>query len=202
MASPGSSSRSGVSLAEERWRGHMRGIGAQNPEALAALYDDTSRFLYGLALQILRDRADAEEVILDVYQHVWNHSHLYDETRGSVWNWLAVVTRNRSIDRLRQSNNRRAREAPIECGPERGVAPENLILKEERQLVRRAMDTLRPDQREAIELAFFGGLTHVEVAERLGAPLGTIKTRIRAGLRRLREALEPVAPIEAGADAE
>jgi len=180
----------------------MRGIGAQNPEALAALYDDTSRFLYGLALQILRDRADAEEVILDVYQHVWNHSHLYDETRGSVWNWLAVVTRNRSIDRLRQSNNRRVREAPFECGPERGVAPENLILKEERQLVRRAMDTLRPDQREAIELAFFGGLTHVEVAERLGAPLGTIKTRIRAGLRRLREALEPAAPIEAGADAE
>jgi len=180
----------------------MRGIGAQNPEALAALYDDTSRFLYGLALQILRDRADAEEVILDVYQHVWNHSRLYDETRGSVWNWLAVVTRNRAIDRLRQSNNRRAREAPMECGPERGVAPEDLILQEERQLVRRAMDTLRPDQREAIELAFFGGLTHVEVAERLGAPLGTIKTRIRAGLRRLREALEPGAPIEAGADAE
>jgi RNA polymerase sigma-70 factor, ECF subfamily len=202
MASPGVLSRLGVSAAEERWRGHMRGIGARNPESLAALYDETSRFLYGLALQILRDRADAEEVILDVYQHVWSHSHLYDETRGSVWNWLAVVTRNRSIDRLRQSNTRRSREAPMDAGPEQGVAPENLILKEERQIVRRAMESLGADQREAIELAFFGGLTHVEVAEQLGAPLGTIKTRIRAGLRRLREALEPAAPIEARADAE
>ena len=180
----------------------MRGIGARNPEALAALYDETSRFLYGLALQILRDRADAEEVILDVYQHVWSHSHLYDETRGNVWNWLAVVTRNRAIDRLRQSNTRRSREAPLDASPERGVAPENLILQEERQLVRRAMESLRADQREAIELAFFGGLTHVEVAERLSAPLGTIKTRIRAGLRKLKEALETATPIEASADAE
>jgi RNA polymerase sigma-70 factor, ECF subfamily len=182
----------------------MRGIRARDPESLAALYDQTSRFLYGLALHILRDQADAEEVILDVYQHVWNHAELYDETRGNVWNWLAVVTRHRAIDRLRQANSRRAREAPLENGYERGAVdgvPEGLILEEERQNVRRAMDALKPGERQAIELAFFAGLTHVEVAERVGAPLGTIKTRIRAGLRRLREALAAGA-IEAVADAE
>ena len=183
----------------------MRGIRERNPEALAALYDESSRFLYGLALRILTDRADAEEVILDVYQHIWNHGDLYDDARGSVWSWLAVVTRNRAIDRLRQSSSRRAREAPIEVALDRpgpGEAPENWsILREERKLVRDALQTLSADQRQAIELAFFRGLTHIEVAEKLGAPLGTIKTRIRIGLRKLREALSPDAPVGAGADA-
>lgn len=180
----------------------MRAIRGRDADALAGLYDETSRFLYGLALQILRDRQDAEEVILDVYQHVWNHSDLYDETRGNVWNWLAVVTRNRAIDRLRQATTRRAREAPIQTAHEPRISdevPERLILKEERQIVRRALDALKPDQRQAIELAFYGGLTHIEVAERLGAPLGTIKTRIRSGLRRLRDAM--TVPSEARADA-
>jgi RNA polymerase sigma-70 factor (ECF subfamily) len=184
----------------------MRGVRARNPESLASLYDESSRFLYGLALHILRDAADAEEVIMDVYQHLWNHAEVYDETRGNLWSWLAVVTRNRAIDRLRQSSGRRAREVPIGTGEEPGGAgevPENLsIFKEERRMVRSAMDTLTKEQRQAIELAFFRGLTHVEVAERLGAPLGTIKTRIRAGLQRLREAMPPAVWMGARADAE
>src|SRR3954470_19513125 len=81
-----------ASAAEERWRAHMRGIRARNAESLAGLYDETSRFLYGLALRILGNQADAEEVILDVYHHVWNHSELYDDSRGAVWGWLRVVT--------------------------------------------------------------------------------------------------------------
>lgn len=186
----------------------MLGIRARNPESLASLYDETSRFLYGLALRILGNQADAEEVILDVYQHVWNHGALYDDSRGTVWSWLAVVTRNRAIDRLRQANTRRAREVPIEIDHERSApsapaeVPEAMsILKEERTLVRRAMAGLTQDQRQAIELAFFQGLTHVEVAEKLGAPLGTIKTRIRVGLRRLKEVMSPVASLGAEADA-
>jgi RNA polymerase sigma-70 factor (ECF subfamily) len=204
MVPPGPVSRV-VSPAEERWRSHIRGIRARNPESLASLYDETSRFLYGLALRILGNQADAEEVILDVYQHVWNQSALYDDARGSVWSWLSVITRNRAIDRLRQSNNRRAREAPIEAvhehaGP--GMVPESLsILQQERKMVRHAMGALQEDQRRAIELAFFHGLTHTEVAEKLGAPLGTIKTRIRVGLRRLKEAMTPDTPIGAGEDA-
>ena len=204
MVAPGPQSRV-ASAAQERWQTHMRGIRARNPESLAGLYDETSRFLYGLALRILGNQADAEEVILDVYQHVWNHSDVYDDTRGNVWNWLAVVTRNRAIDRLRQSSTRRAREAPIESEYERAgsaQAPETLsILEQERKMVRRAMGSLKEDQRQAIELAFFDGLTHVEVAEKLGAPLGTIKTRIRVGLRRLKDAMPPRAPIAPGAHA-
>lgn len=204
MLAPGVSPHT-VSASEERWRSHMRGIGMRNSQSLASLYDETSRFLYGLALRILGNQADAEEVILDVYQHVWNQSALYDDTRGNVWTWLAVMTRNRAIDRLRQSNTRRAREAPIESGYERAggaAGPESLsILQQERTLVRRAMEALKDDQRQAIELAFFDGLTHTEVAEKLGAPLGTIKTRIRVGLRRLKEAMSREMPIGAGADA-
>src|SRR3954464_5069920 len=108
-----------ASAAEERWRMHMRGIRARNPESLARLYDETSRFLYGLALRILGNQADAEEVILDVFQHVWKQAEVYDYTRGNVWTWLAVITRNRAIDRLRQANTRRAREVPIEIEHER-----------------------------------------------------------------------------------
>jgi RNA polymerase sigma-70 factor, ECF subfamily len=177
----------------------MQGVRTRNAESLAALYDETSRFLYGLALRILGNQADAEEVILDVYQYLWNHSDLYDDSRGNVWSWLAVMTRNRAIDRLRQCNTRRAREAPIESEYERpgpAEAPESLsILEQERKIVRHAMGTLKQDQRQAIELAFFDGLTHAEVAEKLGAPLGTIKTRIRVGLRRLKEAMPPREPV-------
>jgi RNA polymerase sigma-70 factor, ECF subfamily len=183
----------------------MRGIRVRNPESLASLYDETSRFLYGLALRILGNQADAEEVILDVYQHVWNHGDLYDDARGNVWSWLAVVTRNRSIDRLRQSSTRRAREAPIESEHERpgsAAAPESLsILEQERKIILAAMNSLRVDQRQAIELAFFQGLTHAEIAEQLGAPLGTIKSRIRVGLRRLKETMPPRAPVAPGANA-
>jgi RNA polymerase sigma-70 factor (ECF subfamily) len=183
----------------------MRGIRARNSESLAALYDETSRFLYSLALRILGNQADAEEVILDVYQHVWNHGDLYDGSRGNVWSWLAVVTRHRAIDRLRQSNTRRSREAPIEHEYERagaGEVPETLsILEQERTIVRHAMASLKEDQRQAIELAFFDGLTHTEVAEKLGAPLGTIKTRIRVGLRRMKQAMPPGALEGPGAHA-
>jgi RNA polymerase sigma-70 factor, ECF subfamily len=204
MVPPGPSLRA-VSPTEERWRSHIRGIQARNAESLASLYDETSRFLYGLALRIAGNPADAEEVILDVYQHVWNHGAAYEEARGSVWTWLAVITRNRAIDRLRQSNTRRAREVPIEIDHDRAgtaAVPETLsILREERKLVRDAMESLKQEQRVAIELAFFQGLSHTEVAEKLGAPLGTIKTRIRVGLRRLKEAMSPGAPVPAGADA-
>src|SRR5947209_5577157 len=117
MPGPGSSSRAAESSAsEQRWRSHMRGIRARDAESLAALYDESSRFLYGLALHILRDPADAEEVIMDVYQHIWSHAGLYDEARGNVWSWLATVTRHRAIDRLRHASGRRAREVPIEFG--------------------------------------------------------------------------------------
>ena len=184
------------SQSEPRWRAHLAGIRAGDPRSLQALYDETARLLYGLAYRILNNQADAEEVILDVYQQVWTSAHRYDETRGRVWNWLTVMTRSRAIDRLRQANLRRTRELTGEepAHTASGIPPPEAqsIFAQERLLVRQAMANLQTDQRQAIELAFFSGLSHTEVAETLGAPLGTIKTRIRVGIQKLREAL----PVE------
>jgi RNA polymerase sigma-70 factor (ECF subfamily) len=199
MADTVSSPFGKVAEKEERWRGYLDRIRAGNSEALAQLYDETSSLLYGLALRVLNDPSDAEEVVLDVYQQVWRSTHTFDPKRGTVWGWLTVLTRSRSIDRLRSMGSRRARELPIEEGFEtRSTTPlpeVESIFAEERKLVRVALGTLAPEQREAIELAFFRGLTHVEVAEAMGAPLGTIKTRIRIGMRKMRDVLAP-APLE------
>ena len=195
MTDPVASPFGKVAEKEERWRAHLAGVRAGHSDALAELYDETSGLLYGLALRILNDPADAEEVVLDVYQQVWKSPHTFDPGRGTVWGWLAVLTRSRAIDRLRSMGSRRARELPLEPGFEtRGNSPvpeAESIFAEERKLVRRALGMLAPEQREAIELAFFRGLTHVEVAEAMGAPLGTIKTRIRIGMRKMRDVLGP-----------
>jgi len=181
----------------------MDGVRAGNSESLARLYDETSSIMFGLAIRVLEDSADAEEIVLDVYQHVWKAHHTFDPERGGVLSWLTVMTRSRAIDRLRSAGARRSRELPIESGwdePSAAPAPESQsIFAEERLLIRRALSILAPEQRQAIELAFFRGLTHTEVAERLGTPLGTIKTRIRIGMRRLRDELAPVASLEGSA---
>lgn len=199
MTDPAASAFGKVAEKEERWRSYLDGIREEDSESLARLYDETSSLLYGLALRILNDPSDAEEVVLDVYQKVWKSTHTFDASRGTVWGWLTVLTRSRAIDRLRSMGSRRAREMPIEEGWEtRSSYPmpeDQTIFAEERKLVRRALGMLAAEQREAIELAFFRGLTHVEVAEAMGAPLGTIKTRIRIGMRRMRDLLAPT-PIE------
>lgn len=182
-----------MSGVEPRWRTLLARVRARDAEALQTLYDETSRVLYSLAYRVLNDREDAEEVILDVYQHVWNAADRYDPARGNVLSWLAVMTRNRAIDRVRQSNVRRSHELPVEAPVDtasESPAPEaQSILEQQRVLVRKALETLGQEQREAIELAFYSGLSHSEVAEALGAPLGTVKTRIRVGMQRLRKAL-------------
>lgn len=184
---------SGLTNAEQRWRRYLARIQDRDSAALQELYDESSRVLYGLAFRMLGDRADAEEVILDVYHQVWNSADRYDASRGSVWSWLTVMTRNRAIDRLRKSNLRRTRELPIEEPVDSATGmpePERQsMFAQEQRLVRQAMAKLGKEQRQAIELAFFSGLSHSEVAETLGAPLGTIKTRIRVGIQNLRKAL-------------
>jgi len=187
---------------EERWISYLDGVRARRAESLASLYDETSSLLYGLALRILNDPADAEEVVLDAYQQVWKSIESYDPSRGTTVGWLMIITRTRAIDRLRSAGTRRAREIPIDADlqmPSAGPTAESQsIFEQERKLIRRTIETLAPEQREAIELAYFRGLTHVEVAEALGAPLGTIKTRIRGGMRKLREALAPGAAGRGG----
>ena len=164
-------------------------------DALGRLYDATSPMLNGLLLRILERPEDAEEVLLDVYMKAWKYAARYSDTRGSVQAWLMIMARNAAIDRIRQ---KRAQPRMQSFEPETTPEPESTEASPEEQTAdrerrRRVQSVLRelpPEQREVVELAFFGGLTHAELAERLREPLGTIKSRIRMGLLRLRGLIE------------
>ncbi len=165
--------------------------------ALARLYDLTHRLLFGLALRILGDRSVAEEALLDTFMQVWRQAGRYDEQRGAPMAWLLTIMRSRSLDYLRANKPHRER---IEIGvvnESRLPSPENpetlSALAERQSLVRTALNRLPADQQQAIELVYFGGLSHSEVAARLALPLGTVKTRIRLAMNKLRQELLPVA---------
>lgn len=164
-------------------------------DALARLYDATSSMLNGLLLRILERPEDAEEVLLDVYMKAWKYAAQYSDKRGSVQAWLMIMARNAAIDRIR---HKRAQPKTLAFEPETMPEPESLeaspeehtVGRERRRRVQILLRELPPEQRVAVELAFFGGLTHAELAERLREPLGTIKSRIRMGLMRLRGSIE------------
>lgn len=164
-------------------------------DALARLYDETSSVLNGLLLRILERPEDAEEVLLDVYMKAWKYAARYSEKRGSVQAWLMIMARNAAIDRIRQ---KRAQPKTMAFEPEATPEPESTEASPEEQTAERerrrkvqiVLRELPPEQREVVELAFFSGLTHAELAEHLREPLGTIKSRIRMGLIRLRGLIE------------
>lgn len=164
-------------------------------EALSSLYDQTSPMVNGLLLRILERREDAEEVLLDVYMKAWKYASRYTGQRGSVPAWLMIMARNAAIDRIRQKRAQPktlAFEPAVTPEPESSEAsPEDQTADEQRRRrVQQMLRELPAEQREVVELAFFSGLTHAELAERLGEPLGTIKSRIRMGLIRLRGLIE------------
>ena len=162
-----------------------------NSAALAQLYDHSSSLLYGLAMRMLRSPEDAEEIVHDAYARAWRTASSYDGERGSVLSWLVLMTRSIAIDRIRSR-----RRQPEPSRPEVLATletPESTLVSNERAVrVRKAIRDLPDDQRKLLELAFFRGLSHTEIAETAALPLGTVKTRIRAGLLRLRVALEDV----------
>jgi RNA polymerase sigma-70 factor, ECF subfamily len=164
--------------------------------ALATLYDETSPLVYSLALRILRDQYAAEDVTIDVYTQVHGQASRYDPSRGNPSTWLLTLTRSRAIDRLRVENLRRGREEPLAEAPELAslaVDPEECsVTTEVRHIVQRGLAMLPPEQREVIEIAYYAGLSHSEIAAQLGQPLGTVKTRIRSGMMLLREHLRPL----------
>jgi RNA polymerase sigma-70 factor (ECF subfamily) len=192
--------RSPVHRAAEAAADHdtIRRVARGDGDALATLYDRHSRVVYSLALRVLGDTREAEEVVQDVFAQAWRQAGRYDTSRGAVVAWLLVMTRSRAIDRLRARRGLQPLAGDGEQalgvlsdpagGPEREA-----LSAEARSRVREALDQLPLVQRLAIELAFFEGLTHVEIAERLEIPLGTIKTRIRLGLMKLKDAF-----VEAG----
>jgi RNA polymerase sigma-70 factor, ECF subfamily len=170
-------------------------IGRGDQDALAALYDESSSLVYGLASRILRDEAAAEDVTLEVYTQAYRQASTYDAQRGSPLAWLMTMTRSRAIDRLRaESRTRRWEESleAIENFPAGTAGPdERSVVAEDQARVRAALAALGAEHRQVIEMAYYGGLTHREIAAALGQPLGTVKTRIRAGMMLLRDWLLP-----------
>ena len=164
-------------------------IVGRDERAVGELYDRHHRLLYGLILRILRDRAEAEEVLQEVFVLVWTRAETYNVALGSPAAWLVRIARNRAIDRLR-SNTVRLRAVESAPAPAAPQDPEaGAALSEERQAVARALDGLPPEQRVLIEQAYFAGLTQSELAERFNLPLGTVKTRIRSAMAALRQQL-------------
>jgi RNA polymerase sigma-70 factor, ECF subfamily len=177
---------------EDIWRGFLSRAAAGDHDAFTALYDATSSLVYPLALRILGNPADAEEVTLDVYLQVWRNPARFDRERGGVCAWLLMMARSRALDRCRSAGARRKWEEPAADfeEPSAGLTPEDLAsLDQDRRAVALALAALSPEQRQAIELAYFNGLSQSELAERLHLPLGTVKTRVRLAMIRLREAL-------------
>jgi RNA polymerase sigma-70 factor (ECF subfamily) len=179
---------------------------AGDERALGELYDRYGGMAFSLACAIVGEHADAEEVVADAYAQVWRSASGFDPSRGSVAAWLATIVRTRALDLVR-SRKRRARVleeaamvtdegetlvlAPTPESPDRGAE-----LTDVSTIVRRSLAELPPPQRRVIELAYFGGLSQSEIAAQLSEPLGTVKTRMRAGMDKLRQALRPL--LEAG----
>ena len=171
----------------------LRLIGEQRPEAVSRLYDRHAPMLLALARRILGSTADAEEVLQEVFVHVWNQSGRYDPARSSVSTWLVLLTRSRAIDRLRNRKvvERTHEQAQLADLPEDASpdGPNAVFLRERRERVRRELEGLPPEQRQVLEMAFYDGLSQSEISARAGLPLGTVKTRTLLAMKKLRNAL-------------
>jgi len=173
----------------------LAAIVLREAEALGLLCDRHGSAVLGLLARLLGRCGEAEEVLQEVFLWVWQHADRYDAGRSSVRGWLLMIARSRALDVLRSDRSRRAREEGVERERPRCQEPAPLAGLEERQRRRRllaALEVLPVEQRQCIELAFFGGLSHTQIAARLGQPLGTVKSRIQLGMGKLRGALQAV----------
>jgi RNA polymerase sigma-70 factor (ECF subfamily) len=183
--------KSTPTVQEQDWAKLVQSIAAGDQLALHALYEMAHRSVFTLAMRITANRETAEEVTIDVFHDVWRRASHYDTANGTVLGWIMNQARSRAIDRLRfDSRKKRSDSGDVQPPAEAAADPSDVIeLREQRVALERALAALTPWEREAIETTFFGGLTHAEAAARLNQPLGTIKTRIRSGLHKLRHAL-------------
>lgn len=169
----------------------LHAIARGDEHAFASFYDAYSSILFGLLLRILNSRAEAEEVLQEVFLQIWQQASSFDEARGRPFTWIVTLARSRAIDRLRANDSRtRVRVEATEDG--RAFTSEvmdNVVKLEQSEMVHRALAEIPEKQRHALLLAYFEGLSQSEIAARLGEPLGTVKTRSRAGLMKLRELL-------------
>ena len=176
---------------EQEWATLVQSIAAGDQLALHALYERAHRIVFTLIMRLTADRETAEELTIDVFHDVWRRASHYDAANGTVLGWIMNQARSRAIDRLRFENRKkRVNGADVQPLAEAAADPRDVIeLREQGEALRAALAALTPDERQAIETTFFAGLTHAEAAARLNQPLGTIKTRIRSGLHKLRHAL-------------
>jgi RNA polymerase sigma-70 factor (ECF subfamily) len=164
-------------------------VARSDSEALAELYDRFGRLAYGLALRILRDEALAEDAVQDAFLHVWRSATSFMPERGKASTWILTLVHRRAVDLVRREHRRRAEQLSTTTESGGAETDEAVWLRYERERVQAALRQLPDQQREAIELAYYGGFTQSELAERLGQPIGTIKSRMFSGLGRLRELL-------------
>lgn len=171
----------------------LRLIADRQPEALSALYGRYASTLLALGKRILGGISDAEEILQEVFLHVWNNAGRYDAGRSSVSTWLILITRSRAIDRLRtrkvveRTHETAIQENPVEHASPEGV--EAVFIHERRERVRNELEKLPPEQKQVLELAFYKGLSQSEIAAKADLPLGTVKTRTLLAMKKLRGAL-------------
>jgi RNA polymerase sigma-70 factor, ECF subfamily len=179
-------------VVEQDWEALVSRIASGDQAALHALYERSNRIVFTLIMRITRDRETAEELTVDVFHDVWRRASRYEAGAGTVVGWIMNQARSRAIDRIRYEQ-RKKRVDPHPNDPPVQDAPPNahdaLDAEQQSQTVRAALAVLNDDEKRAIEAAYFDALTHAEVAEQLNEPLGTIKTRIRSGLQKLRHEL-------------
>ncbi|MEJ5915672.1 ECF RNA polymerase sigma factor SigK [Pseudokineococcus sp. 1T1Z-3] len=174
----------------------LRRVARGDEQAFEALYDAVAGPVYGVVLRVLRDPAQSEEVTQEVMVEVWRQAPRYDAERGSARGWVLTVAHRRAVDRVRSaqaSTDREDKVAARDHDRAFDVVAEEVEHRLEAERVRRSLDVLTDLQRESVELAYYGGYTHRQVAEILGIPLGTVKTRLRDGLIRLRDEMGVVA---------
>jgi len=169
----------------------MAALAAHDLSGLSGLYDRYGRLAYALAYRILGESEAAEDVVHDAYISAWRGAQTYRRERGNPRGWLLSIVHHRAVDVLRRKTT--FRPAPLEVAEQRAADEDTALMAErnvEQQTVREALQTLPEAQRRTIELAYFGGYTHVELAELMGVPLGTVKGRMRIGLQKMRRALD------------
>ncbi len=183
---------------EETDRGLVARMAHGDENAMGDLYDRLGAPLYALAFRMLGERADAEEVVMDAFMQAWKNAETFDHQRGSVGAWLTVIVRSRAIDRSRARSRQqklvihRGSEEAAGVSTHREDPSRSVEMSEERRIVIAALGGLPEGQREAIALAYYDGLSQTQSAEKLQLPLGTVKTRVRDGMRKLRSVLLPL----------
>jgi RNA polymerase sigma factor (sigma-70 family) len=157
-------------------------------DALAALYDRYGRLAYAVSLRVIRDPGLAQDAVQEAFLAAWRTAAAFEPARGTAATWLLTLVHRRSVDIVRREQRRRSEPLP-ESASHAGAADEDAVIRDRRRTVQEALARLPPDQRQALELAYYAGLTQSELAEQLGLPLGTVKSRMFAALARLRDLL-------------